>query len=202
MARDTRTFGFNREDAIELVNLIGNADTVVTEGIPRDNGPALFRCHQDGLQGTTTAGEWESADCMLLRSDGTEVIERKVYNPTSQDLEGDSVFIAVNIAGKWFACASGGGGALQFFRLTSDVSGTIAYARRCDYAGTLIDPGEDPTEVRNWRGLLDGAEEDYLFLGGIEQTSKEWVFVQGPCISGGSSSSSPIPFSLVSGLGI
>ena len=169
MARDTRTFGFNREDAIELVSLIGNADTVVAEGIPRDNGPALFRCHEDGLPGTTTAGEWESADCMLLRSDGTAISEKTVYNPSDQEIVGSSVFIAVNIAGKWFACAPGGGPLPAFFWLTenAETNQEVQAVR-----GSYSSPGTgDPETIISWgaesagsggKNLMDNAPENYL----------------------------------------
>lgn len=95
-----------------------------------------------------------------------------------------------------------GGATLQFFRLTEDVSGTIAYGRKCRWDGT----GEtgDPLEIRNWDGLLDGALEGYKFLAGRVETDGEleWAFVQGRCIGESGGGALSIPFSLIVGLGM
>jgi hypothetical protein len=97
-------------------------------------------------------------------------------------------------AGRWIMMLSGGGQAFQFFRLSEDVTGTVAMAQKCEWDGS--NPTGDSLEVRNWSALLNASVTGYVFLGGIEATSKEWVFVQGGCIGGsGSGSGSGISWS-------
>lgn len=92
----------------------------------------------------------------------------------------DATLLLVDLSG------GPGGASLQFFRLSEDVTSTIAMAQKCRWDGSNFTG--DPIAVRNWSALLDASVTGYVFLAGIEATSKEWVFVQGGCIGGGSSS--------------
>lgn len=95
---------------------------------------------------------------------------------------------------------SGGGGAINasFFKLNAAVvTAETITGLASTYSGTTSEP---PVDLINWADLLDGAPLDYLGL--FVQVDDEWVFAQGPCISGGGGGGgNPLVFSLQTGLG-
>jgi hypothetical protein len=50
---DNRTYGFSREDASELINMIGGAESSIPPAVIRDNVPVLFRVDEDGMPYTS-----------------------------------------------------------------------------------------------------------------------------------------------------
>lgn len=113
-----------------------------------------------------------SGNTLALDSGGTVALQMK---PNAEE----ATLLLVDLSG------GPGGATYQFFRIEEAVTtATLVSAKRCLWDGSGVTG--DVMEVRNWSGLLDGAPVGYVFLGGIEATSKEWVFVQGGCIGGGS----------------
>ena len=94
--------------------------------------------------------------------------------------------------------SSGEGSQVRFFKLNAAVVSDVDITGLAsNYAGTT---SGDPVDLVNWQGLLDGAPDNYIGL--FPQVDGEWVFGQGPCISGGGGGGgNSLVFSLQTGLG-
>lgn len=78
MPQDEHTYGFNKADAGELVQLIGGGDREYTEGRVRGAGPRLYRFT---LNAAWSAGV---ADADILLMDGTDTTrDADVLDPLS-----------------------------------------------------------------------------------------------------------------------
>lgn len=79
MAQDESTYGFNKQDASELVQLIGSADTEYPEGRVRAGGGGGIRLYRFTLNADLTSG---TADADILEMDGTDTgIDDDVLDP-------------------------------------------------------------------------------------------------------------------------
>ena len=96
---DDKTYGFNREDTIELINLIGNSDVEFTEVVPQ-NGSSSAMIVWTPISGipaasmTTTTLTLGSASCYRTTRSGSVVTKGSdvvtVYNTVTQAIGADS----------------------------------------------------------------------------------------------------------------
>lgn len=109
---DDATYGFNRDDAGELIQLIGGADRVYQEYVGASSGsPTRHAMTKSGginsrstlTMGSATCDLYVSSSGGVLSDSGTDVT---VYNPFSQSVAGERhILISKNEAGLWVVIA-------------------------------------------------------------------------------------------------
>jgi len=113
MTIDNSTYGFNRDDAGELIQLIGGRDVEWEEMKPRGSGDGRVRhaMTKDGGINSRSSLTMGSATCDLYQSSSGGVLsdaseDVTVYNPFSQSVAANRhILIQRNDAGLWVVIA-------------------------------------------------------------------------------------------------